>query len=57
MVKAIHVQRHINVSKQTLFDGIYLGLPKWRICGLGLNGSVHEGINDISNVEVHLKPC
>ena len=30
---AIHVQRHANVSKQTLFDGVEAGPPKWQICG------------------------
>ena len=45
-------QRHANVSKQTTFlDGINVGPPKWRLCGRGLNRSVHEGINDISNVK------
>ena len=28
---------------------------KWRECGCGLNRFVHEGMNHISNVEVHLK--
>ena len=28
---------------------------KWRVCGYGLNRFVHEGMNHISNVEVHLK--
>ena len=48
---AIHVQRHANVSKQaTLLDGL-----KWRVRGCGLNRFVHEGMNHISNVKVHLK--
>ena len=51
---AIRVQRHANIGKQTMFlDGIAVGPPKWGICGL--NQSVHEGINDISNVKAHLK--
>ena len=46
---ATRVQRHTNIRKQTtLFDGVDLGQPKWRICGCGLNISVHEGMNDIS---------
>ena len=53
----IRVQRHTNISKQSLLDGVDVGLPKWCICGRGLNQSVHEGINDISNVMVHLKTC
>ena len=28
---------------------------KWRVCGCGLNRFVHEGMNDISNLKVHLK--
>ena len=52
----IHVQRHANVSKQaTLLDGLDVSLLKWRVCGCGLNQFVHEGMNHISNVKVHLK--
>ena len=52
----ICVQRHANVSKQTtLLDSVDVGLSKWRVCGLGLNRSVHEGMNDVSNVKIHLK--
>ena len=53
---AIRVQRHANVSKQaTLLDGLDVSPLKWRIYGSGLNRFVHEGMNQISNVEVHLK--
>ena len=53
---AIRVQRHANVSKQaTLLDGLYVIPLKWRVSGCGLNRFVHEGMNHISNVEVHLK--
>ena len=53
---AIHVQRHTNVSnKATLLDGVEVGLLKWCISGCGLNRFDHEGMNDISNVKVHLK--
>ena len=52
----IRVQRHENVSKQaTLLDGLDVRLLKWCVCGCGLNRLVHEGMNHISNVEVHLK--
>ena len=53
----IRVQCHANLSKQaTLLDGVYVGPLKWRLCGCGLNRFVHhEGMNDISNVKVHLK--
>ena len=52
----IHVQRHANVSKQeTLLDGLDLSPLKWRVYGCGLNPFVHEGMNNISNVKVHLK--
>ena len=52
----IRVQRHAKVSKQTtLLDGIDVDPPKWHVCKCGLNGYVHEGMNDISNVKVHLK--
>ena len=53
---AIHVQRHANVSKQaTLLDGLDVSPLKWRVCGCGFNRFVHDGMNHISNVEVHLK--
>ena len=52
----VHVQRHTNLSKETiLLDGIDVSQPKWRICGCGLNRSVHEGMKDISTVKDHLK--
>ena len=53
---AIRVQRHANVSKQaTLLDGHDVSPLKWRVCGCGFNRSVHEGMNDISNVKINLK--
>ena len=55
-VMTIRVQRHANVSKQaTILDGLDVSPLKWRVCGCGLNRFVHEGMNHISNVEVHLK--
>ena len=52
---AIRVQRHANVSKQaTLLDGLDVSPLKWRVCGCGLNQFFLEGMNHISNVEVHL---
>ena len=51
----ISAQHHANISKQTVLDGIDVGLPKWGISGCDLNRSVHEGMNDMSNVKVHLK--
>ena len=52
----IRVQCHANVSKQTMLSNVVdVGPPKWHICGNGLNGSVYECMNDISNVKVHLK--
>ena len=53
---AIRVRRHAKVSKQaTLLDGLDVSPLKWRVCGCGLNRFVHEGMNHISNVKVHLK--
>ena len=53
---AIIDQRHTNVSKQTtLLDGVDVGPPKWRVCGSALSLSVHEGMNDISSMRVHLR--
>ena len=53
---AIRVKRHVNVSKQaTLLDGFDVSPLKSRVCGCGLNRFVHEGMNLISNVKVHLK--
>ena len=55
-VMAIHGHRHANISKQaTLLGGVDVDPPKWRVCGCDLNRFIHEGINDISNVKVHLK--
>ena len=52
----IRVRRHANVSKQaTLLDGLDVSPLKWRVCGCGLNRFVHEGMNHISNVKVHLE--
>ena len=52
----IGVQHHANVSKQaTSLDGLDVSLLKWCVCGCGLNQFVHEGMNHISNVKVHLK--
>ena len=52
----IRVQRHANVSKQaTLLDGLEVSPLIWCVCVCGLNRYVHEGMNHISNVEVHLK--
>ena len=46
---AIRVQHHANISKQaTLLDRLDVRSLKW---------FVHEGMNDISNVKVHLKTC
>ena len=44
---AIRIQRHAKVSKQArLLDRLDVRSLKW---------FVHEGMNDISNVKVHLK--
>ena len=52
----ICVQRHANVSKQaTLLHGLDVSTLKWRVFGCGSNQFVHEGMNHISNVRVHLK--
>ena len=52
----ICIQSHTNVSKQTtLLDGVDIGPSIWRVLGRGLNRSIHEGMNDVSNVKVHLK--
>ena len=51
---AIRFQRHADVSKQaTLLDGV--DPLKWCVCGYGINRFVHEVMNHISNVKVHLK--
>ena len=52
----ICVQSQANVSKQIiLLDGVHAGPPKWCVSWHGLNGTVHEGMNGILNVKVHLK--
>ena len=46
-VMAIRVIRHADVSKlMTFVDG------DWQVCGRGVNRTIHEGMNDISNVKV-----
>ena len=53
---AIRVHRHANVSKQaTLLDGLDVSPLKWRVRGYGLNRLVHESMNHISDIKVHLK--
>ena len=53
---AMRVQRHANISKQAmLLDGLDVSQHTWRVWGCGLNQFVHEGMNHISNVKVHLK--
>ena len=53
---AIPVQHHANVCKKAmLLYGLSVCPLKWCVCGCGLNGFVHEDMNDISNVKVHLK--
>ena len=55
-VMTIRAQRQTNASKQTtLLDGVDVGPPKQHVCWRGLNRSVHESMNNISNVKVHLK--
>ena len=52
----IRVRRHANVSKQaTLLDELDVSPLERRVCGCGLNRFVHEGMNPVSNVKVHLK--
>ena len=52
----IRTRRQTNVGKQTtLLDGVDVGLPKKRVCWRDLNRSVHEAMNNISNIKVHLK--
>ena len=52
----IRVQRHANVSKQAvLLDGLDVSPLSRRVCWCGLNRFVHEGMNHLSNVKVHLK--
>ena len=51
-----HARHQIIVSKQTtLLDGVDVGPPKQRVCWGGLNRTVHEAMNNISNVKIHLK--
>ena len=58
-VMAIRVQRHANVSKQTTLSCIWMDLTLARSNGAYVGVAeidfVHEGMNHISNVKVHLK--
>ena len=52
----IRTRRQKNASIQTiLLDGLNVSAPKQRVCWHGLNRSIHEAMNHISNVKVHLK--
>ena len=52
----IRARRQTKVSKQTtLLDGVDVGPHKQRVCWRSLNRYVHEAMNSISNVKVHLK--
>ena len=52
----MRARRQINVRKQTtLLNGVDVGPPKQRVCWRGLNRSIHEAMNKISNVKIHLK--
>ena len=48
---AMQVTCHANVSKQMTLLGA-VDLTEWRVCGGGLNRSIHGGMNDISNVKL-----
>ena len=49
---AIRVQRQTNGSKQTtLLDVVDVGPPKWRVCRIDLNRSVHKAMNDTATVK------
>ena len=53
---AIRAQSQTKVSEQTtLLDGVDVSPPKQLVCWRGLNRYVHEAMNSISNVKVHLK--
>ena len=54
-VMTIHSRRQTNSKQTTSLDGVDVGLPKQCVCWCGLNRSVHEAMNNISNVKVHLK--
>ena len=52
----IHARCQTNLSKQaTLLDGFDDGPSKQCLCWHGLKRSVHEAMNNISNVKVHFK--
>ena len=56
--KLICDQHHANFSKQTtLLDGIDVGPPKWRVCGLAWSLESMDSLRmiNISNVKVHLR--
>ena len=44
-------------KQATLLDGLDVSPLTWHVCVCGSNQFVHEGMNHISNVEVHLKTC
>ena len=57
-VMTMRARRQTNVSKQTtLLHGVDVGPTKQRVCWRGLNRSVHEALNNISNVKVHFTRC
>ena len=55
-VMIICARHQTNISKQTtLLEGFDVGPPKQLVCWRGLNRSVHEAMNNISNVRVHFR--
>ena len=55
---AIRAPHHANISLQAmLLDVLNISPLKWRVFEYCLNRFVHEGMNHISNVKVHLKTC
>ena len=55
-VMTIRARRQTKASKQAmLLDSVDVSPPKQRVCWRGLNRSVHEAMNTISNVKVHFK--
>ena len=45
----------MSVNKQRYLDGLDVSPLKWSVLWCGLNRFVHEGMNHVLNVKVHLK--
>ena len=52
---SIHLQHSATLTSKQATLLVEGGPVQWHVCRFSLKQFVHEGMNDISNVKVHLK--